>query len=107
MVKTLSKEDIKLLQAKISKAFGDETRDWNEMEVEITENFETFEVEVKQMYAYVTVSFSTLTKLAEIFGTKEFDMDDYSIDGCETCDYGSEYTRRFRIAKNHARFDLS
>lgn len=50
------------------------------------------EISVSDMYSAPGVTFSNLMQLAEKFGTKQIDIDKcISSEGCETCDYGSQY----------------
>jgi len=68
--------------------------------VRVTETEDEFEVKVSQMYEYIfDIKFSTLEALSKIFHTKNFDVDHWAISGCETCDYGSQYTHVFTIKK--------
>lgn len=47
---------------------------------------------VSMMYEAPQLTFEILKKLANFFGTDRINDDDrFSMDGCETCDYGSEY----------------
>lgn len=58
---------------------------------------EGFEIIISQMYDYVDFSFSTLKKLSELFGTDKIDVNNWSLGGCETCDFGSSYKVEFEI----------
>ena len=49
------------------------------------------QVKLVRMYEFVPVNGPTLFTLANIFGTKEINVNQYSTSGCETCDWGSSY----------------
>lgn len=58
----------------------------------------SIEVSVRKMYeSPIVVNFALLKKISEFFGTDSIDVDDYSMGGCETCDYGSSYGHDFQI----------
>lgn len=60
----------------------------------------SFTVVIQAMYKYVPSTFATLSMVGEFFGTGEVDIvpDSHeSYGGCETCDYGSEYTFVLRV----------
>lgn len=50
-----------------------------------------------RMYEHFGYSLSNLIKLADILGTENITDSKYSIDGCETCDYGSDYQTTLRV----------
>jgi hypothetical protein len=52
-------------------------------------------VEVSQMYEYLPLAYKELKKLAELFGTDDFGVNQESAGGCETCDWGSRYSHEF------------
>lgn len=54
-------------------------------------------IEVEQMYEYIDCSLKDLLKLAELMGTMNINIDEEFMCGCETCDYGSSYTKTFYI----------
>ncbi len=56
-----------------------------------------FQIEYGQMYESPELSFALLMELSELFGTKEIDVDNYSREGCESCDYGSDYGHTIQI----------
>lgn len=58
---------------------------------------EAFEIEWGDMYERPELSFASLKRLSEIFGTEEIDVDQYSNGGCESCDYGSDYGHTIQI----------
>ena len=54
-------------------------------------------VEIGQMYEFFPVNFESMDLMANLFGSKKIDTDEYSHSGCETCDYGSSYVKKFII----------
>lgn len=56
-------------------------------------------ISISNMYSAPTLNFDTLLKLSEMFGTTSINVDDFSNEGCETCDYGSEYGHNLQIMK--------
>lgn len=56
-----------------------------------------FELEYGKMYDAPPLNFATLSNLADLFGTREIDVDNYSSSGCDTCDYGSDYGHTIQI----------
>lgn len=56
-----------------------------------------FQLKYGQMYEKPGLTFDTLFRLAELFGTRDIDVDDYAIGGCDTCDYGSNYGHEIQI----------
>lgn len=67
--------------------------DVDKVEFFIGEN--TCALSIARMYDYIPINFEFLEGLADIFGTRRFDIDQSHFNGCETCDYGSEYTKEF------------
>lgn len=68
-------------------------------EITVTENSKRLGVAVvSQMYEYIEVQFSTMMSLRAIFNG-EFNIDKWSSTGCETCDYGSQYTMEFEFER--------
>jgi hypothetical protein len=55
------------------------------------------ELTVSQMYKFVDASLENLIALAELFETKNINMNNWSSNGCDTCDYGSCYSITFTI----------
>ena len=55
------------------------------------------QVEVRRMYEYVPVDWKVLSTMANVFDTKNINVDNYHTDGCETCDWGSSYETTFDI----------
>lgn len=56
-----------------------------------------FEIEYGAMYESPNLGLDKLIKLSELFGTTNIDVDDYSISGCETCDWGSDYGHTIQV----------
>lgn len=77
---------------KVKELLG-EARSTQEREVSITNRG----FRVSQMYEGVQVSLDLLIKLSELFGTRDIDTDQWHTDGCETCDFGSNYEVEFLI----------
>lgn len=57
----------------------------------------SYEIEYSAMYRSPNLNFSKLLKLSELFGTEKIDVDDYEHEGCDTCDWGSEYGHTIQI----------
>lgn len=55
-------------------------------------------IEISKMYDYIDCSFAKLCEMSEFFDTKNIDVDEWSSRGCDTCDYGSSYTKMFDIS---------
>jgi len=56
-----------------------------------------FEIDYTQMYKPPILSFALMKEISHHFGTEDIDFDDVSIEGCETCDYGSKYGFRIQV----------
>jgi hypothetical protein len=54
-------------------------------------------VKISRMYNYVDTSFKKLKEISEAFGTDEIDLNQWSMKGCDTCDFGSSYEVTFTI----------
>jgi hypothetical protein len=63
--------------------------------VEVRKYNDNIHVEVSRMYEFLPLTFDILMKLSELFGTRDFAVNNWSAGGCETCDYGSKYTHEF------------
>lgn len=87
-----------ILIEKVESAFVDEYG-WRDADVKVEAYGDGYKLIVSQMYEYLPLKFSHLEKLAEIFGTKEFTVNNWSHSGCETCDYGSRYTHEFSLTQ--------
>jgi len=70
-----------------------------EAEVSVVALSSGYSISVERSYDYVTVNFSTLMDIAKFFSTQEVNVDEWSSEGCPTCDWGSSYTKSFRITK--------
>lgn len=68
--------------------------------VKIHETSNNLEITIAQMYEYVNIDFKFLKQLSEIVGSDEINDNRFCTDGCETCDYGSNYEITLTI-KNH------
>ena len=72
---------------------------WSELNVDVRETDDNMYVEVSQMYEYLPLNLEIMMKLAEVFGTMKYGVNQWSSSGCETCDYGSKYAHEFTIPK--------
>jgi hypothetical protein len=92
------KLDLEKLQKDVEALFVNvKVFDFRDVKVEVREFNDEIHVEVSQMYEHLPLTFDTLMKLSELFGTKEFTVNQWSYGGCETCDYGSKFTHAFTI----------
>lgn len=82
------KHTIEEIKEEVFRIWGDNIRD---IEVEVSIGKEV-KITIKQMYEYVSCTFSQLEELSKFFDTKNINFENgYSHGGCETCDYGSSY----------------
>jgi len=58
---------------------------------------DTFLITYGNMYSSPSLGLEKLMKLSELFGTVKIDVDDYAQEGCESCDYGSDYGHKISI----------
>jgi len=86
------------LKTKVEKVFDAEQYNHQVVTVQLWDGSVT--VEVTRMYEYVPFDFKKLKELSEVFGTEEFNVDGWHAHGCETCDWGSKYTKTFTFKKN-------
>lgn len=56
-----------------------------------------FSIKISKTYESPNLSFAKLLEISKIFGTTHIDVDSYSIPGCESCDYGSDYGHNIDI----------
>jgi len=77
--------------------FGSEHNGLNDFEISVSRNKGRITIKVKQMYEYVSVNFEKMQKIANWFDTVNLDVDEWSRRGCDTCDYGSSYTKTFDV----------
>lgn len=56
-----------------------------------------YEIEYGQMYEAPDLSFDSLKELSDLFGTTNINVDHYSVSGCETCDFYSDYGHTIQI----------
>lgn len=91
---TIRKELIKIfdLKSELGK-FSDE-------KLNITVEKDLVHVTIKRVYSHVDYGVDEILALVEFFGTRNIKDDRYSVDGCETCDYGSSYTLNLTIRPN-------
>lgn len=92
------KEKEQMIEA-VRSVFSDETYS-PEIRIDIWQNQNIVNVEVSRMYEFLPLTFAHLKKLAVIFGTERFAVDQDSYKGCETCDYGSKYTHTFTFQRD-------
>lgn len=59
------------------------------------EKYPEVKVEVHREYDRITLNLKKLIAMATLFGTDEIVVDDISMRGCPTCDYGSKYGHTF------------
>ena len=57
----------------------------------------TANIHISDMYDFVPINFDTMKFFSRLFGSKKIHMDEISIPGCGTCDYGSSYEKHFII----------
>lgn len=58
---------------------------------------EGYEISYGMMYDPPQLGFSQLMELSKLFGTEDINVDNYSVGGCESCDYGSDYGHTIQI----------
>ncbi len=66
------------------------------IELRIDDN-DVAHLDISRMYDYFPVNYDTMELLSNLFGSKKIDVDEYYYNGCETCDYGSNYVKQFVI----------
>ncbi len=84
-----------MTKEQILACWGEEIKPYCHPEVEISEDNKRVSVTV--MYEHLPLSMDILVKLANVFGTDNFIINNSHSDGCETCDWGSQYTQEFEI----------
>ena len=95
MAKTKQKnvdEGLEKLKVGVQEIFNFDPNNLRDCNVNVYKSGDTMTVEVSQMYEHLPLTFDTLMKLSVLFGTKDFTVNQWSHRGCETCDYGSNYT---------------
>lgn len=80
----------KEIRAKIQEVFDSECSTLRISETRVN-------IVISRMYDYIDCSFKNLRALADFFETDNLDVDQWSSRGCDTCDYGSSYTKEFTI----------
>jgi len=84
------------LPIKIKELFKDVDKDFNKIEVKISDYaYPQIDITISKMYGFVELSVKHLLRLADLVGTDEIKVNQYSHQGCETCDYGSSYEHTF------------
>ena len=55
-------------------------------------------IEISGMYECpFNPTFANLKKISEFFSTDDMNVNDYNVEGCETCDFGSKYTNTVNV----------
>lgn len=67
--------------------------DFDAYEVE----FNTASIMVSRMYGYLPMNFHIMKALGELFNTEELNVNSFSYSGCESCDWGSNYSHTIFI----------
>jgi hypothetical protein len=88
--------DLEKLKTDVEAVFTEENEyKWEDVVVDVRESGNNIRVTASKMYDHLPLTFDTLLKLSELFGTQKFTVDNWSHRGCETCDYGSKYAHEF------------
>lgn len=77
--------------AEVAAMFGWKDEGYNNTEVAVEADGAGYRIVAKQMYEYLPVTFAGLSALSEFSGTKAINDSRFNSNGCETCDYGSNY----------------
>jgi hypothetical protein len=86
------------LENKIAAIWEDEASSpFTDFEIKIKKVKNHFDVTISQMYEFVPANFTHMKALSELFGTDDINMNNWSYAGCETCDWGSNYSVQFDI----------
>jgi hypothetical protein len=88
-------EALQKLQEQVQDLFDTDQYKYCDVECQVKQYGDEITVTVSKMYEHLPLTFDTLMKLSEIFGTKEFQVNQWGHGGCETCDYGSRYAHEF------------
>lgn len=95
LIYNLSDEEIK---ERFKEIFSDIFLDsWRDISISINRNDNYTIIEVFQMYEYIDLKAEHLIKMCQNFNTDRIEIEEDSYGGCETCDYGSKYTRSFKF----------
>lgn len=70
---------------------------WRDIEISIDKDDKYINVNVYQMYEFINLKAEHLVNMCQVFKTDRIKIEEDSRSGCETCDYGSEYTRSFKF----------
>jgi hypothetical protein len=94
--KKVVNEKLEKLQEQVRAVFntGKEYQ-WEDFECEAIQSGDQITVTVSKMYDHLPLTFIMLRQLSEIFGTMEFDVNEWSHGGCGTCEYGSRFAHEF------------
>ena len=71
--------------------------DFEDLDTKVHQSGDEIYVTVSKMYNHLPLTFDTLMKLSELFGTRDFAVNQWSHLGCDTCDFGSEYAHEFTV----------
>lgn len=86
--------------AEVREVWKDNDHSYDYLNVEVRKVDEnTVTVKAERMYEYLPLEYKHLSRMADLFGTTRINEDRYDSSGCETCDYGSQYTLNFTITK--------
>lgn len=99
MKKAANVDDFSQLKEQVAAVFADRDCSWRDLDVAVYDGGNYLNVTVSQMYEFLPLTFAHLQKLSEIFETKDFNVNNWSSEGCETCDYGSQYAHEFHVPK--------
>lgn len=92
--RTEEKDPFEALKGRLREVFG-LTGPCNSTTIKVEQGEREWTIIISQMYEYIDVQFVQLRKFADLVGTDDFNADRWSGGGCETCDYGSSYTKVF------------
>jgi hypothetical protein len=88
---------INLIKDIFLQALDNKYKDYNDIDVAIDIYDKSYKIDVSQMYEYLPMDFSIMLKLKDLFQTENFNINQWSASGCETCDYGSMYTHSIKV----------
>lgn len=75
----------------VKKAVGDDYHYFSDLTVEVEREGDTIKIHVEDMYSSPPFNSGLVFDLVEYFGTKNINSNQFSIEGCETWDYGYSY----------------
>ena len=85
------------IQSKIVEILSEGCEKYDHPEFHISKITDGYQIKYGQEYTPPKLNFDVLIKLSELFGTQDINVDNYSVSGCETCDYGSDYGHEIAI----------